>query len=112
MMAIDQELKGWIAEFVGAQSEGSAVETWVNHVLGRIVDAVPQVRDDAALQSVVRSACDAHWRSFLANLGQPTQTFHLVQEAREVPMVVAQHGYGLPVIFEIYTAGEQAVWEF
>lgn len=111
-MVFDQDLKSWVAEFVGAESEGGAVDTWVSHVLGNIVSQVPQVRDDASLQSVVRSACDAHWRSFLVNLGQPKQTFHLVQEAREVPMVVAQHGYGLPVIFEIYTAGEQAVWEF
>lgn len=111
-MAFDQELKSWVAHFVGVESEGSAVDRWVQHVLGRIVSEVAQVRDDPALQSVVRNACDAHWRSFLANLGQPTQTFHLVQEAREVPMVVAQHGYGLPVIFEMYTAGEQAVWEF
>lgn len=111
-MAFDRNLKSWVAEFVGAESEGTAVDTWVSHVLGTIVANVAPVRDDAALQSVVRSACHAHWRSFLANLGQPTQTFHLVQEAREVPMVVAQHGYGLPVIFDIYTAGEQAVWEF
>lgn len=109
---VDVQLRAWIAEFVAAESEGLAVERWVGLVLGRIVDQVAQVRDDPALQNAVRDACDAHWRSFLANLGQPEQTFHFVQEARDVPLVVAQHGYPLPVIFEIYTAGEQAVWEF
>lgn len=109
---LDLNLKLWVTEFVGAESESTAVETWVARVLGRIVASVPEVRDDAVLQNAVREACDAHWRSFLANLGQPEQTFHLVQEAREVPMVTAQHGYSLPVIFQIYTAGEQAVWEF
>lgn len=111
-MSFDQELKKWIAAFVGAESEGSAVEKWVLRVLRRIIEQVAEVREDAALQSMVRDACDAHWRAFLANLGQPVQTFHLVQEARQVPLVVAQHGYPLPVVFEIYTAAEQAVWEF
>lgn len=109
---LDLDLKQWVTEFVGSESEGAAVETWVARVLDRIVRSVPEVRDDAALQNMVKDACDAHWRSFLANLGQPEQTFHLVQEAREVPLVAAQHGYPLPVIFQIYTAGEQAVWEF
>ncbi len=109
---MDERLRSWILDFVGAASEAPAVDGWVNHVLGRIVGEVDEVRDDAALQSVVKSACDAHWRAFLANLGQPEQTFHLVHEARDVPLVLAQHGYALPVIFEIYTAGEQAVWEF
>lgn len=112
LVSFDRDLRRWVGEFVGVESEGAAVDAWVAHVLGRIVDQVPEVREDAALQGVVRDACDAHWRSFLANLGQPEQTFHLVHEARHVPLVVAQHGYPLPVIFQIYTAGEQAVWEF
>lgn len=111
-MSFTSDLKRWIGDFVSAASDNTAVDAWVAHVLGRIVDVVPEVRQDAALQSVVRDACDAHWRSFLANLGQPEQTFHLVQEARQVPLVVAQHGYPLPILFQIYTAGEQAVWEF
>lgn len=108
----DLQLKKWILDFVKAESEGTAVETWVGRVLSRIVRDLAEVRDDAALQRVVKDACTAHWRAFLANLAQPEQTFHLVQEAREVPMVVAQHGYPLPVIFQMYTAAEQAVWEF
>lgn len=111
-MSVDADLKRWVSEFVGAESGGGAVDTWVSRVLGRIVADVPEVRDDAALQNTVKDACDAHWRAFLANLGQPEQTFHLVQEAREVPLIAAQHGYPLPVLFQIYTAAEQAVWAF
>jgi hypothetical protein len=111
-VSFDNDLKRWIGDFVGSASDNTAVDAWVAHVLGRIVAVVPEAGRDAALQSVVRDACAAHWRSFLANLGQPEQTFHLVQEAKEVPVVVAQHGYALPVLFQIYTAGEQAVWEF
>ncbi len=106
------DLRSWITAFVATESQSDATERWVNRVHGRIVDEVDQVREDAAVQSVIRDACEAHWRAFLANLGQPRQTFHLVEEARLVPIVVAQHGYPLPVIFDIYTSGEQAVWEF
>lgn len=108
----NRELRNWVAEFVTTESQSEATERWVNQVHGRIVDQVGQVRQDPAVQNVIRDACEAHWRAFLANLGQPVQTFHLVEEARLVPIVAAQHGYPLTVIFDIYTSGEQAVWEF
>jgi len=111
-MSVEGALRQWITDFVAAASEGAAVDLWVDRVASRIESDVEVVRGDAALQSVIRAACDAHWRAFLANLGQPQQTFHLVQEARDIPLIVAQHGYAMPVVFDIYTAGEQAVWEF
>ena len=88
----NRELRNWVAEFVTTESQSEATERWVNQVHGRIVDQVDQVRQDPAVQNVIRDACEAHWRAFLANLGQPVQTFHLVEEARLAPIVAAQHG--------------------
>lgn len=111
-MALDQQLDEWVSVFVEEQSRSDAVVSWVALVLGRIVEQVPEVAQDATLQASVENACRAHWRAFLANLGQPEQTFLLVQEARDVAQVIAQRGYPLTMVFSIYTAGEQAVWEF
>ncbi|MDN5743762.1 MAG: helix-turn-helix domain-containing protein [Nocardioidaceae bacterium] len=111
-MSSDSDLRKWVTDFVAAFSQRSAVETWVDRISTRIIDEVGEVRNDPVIRATVRAACDAHWRAFLANLGQPRQTFHLVQEARDMPLLVAQHGYGVPVVFAIYAAAEQAQWEF
>ncbi|MFS3128226.1 PucR family transcriptional regulator [Nocardioides sp. Bht2] len=102
----------WVSVFVEEQSRSDAMVSWVALVLGRIVEQLPEVAEDATLQAAVEDACREHWRAFLANLRQPEQTFHLVQEARDVAQVIAQRGYPLTLVFSIYTAGEQAVWEF
>jgi hypothetical protein len=111
-MAKDDALDALIADFIAAESEPGALDTWVERITGPTLRDVPAIAGDAVLAESLQLSVRTHWLAFLASLREPPREVQLVQAAAVFAADMALRGRPLTELFQTYRVAQKAVWDY
>ena len=111
-MSKDDALEALVEEFVTAESQPEALDSWVERIARPTLTQIPDLARDAVLADSLRASIRAHWLAFLASIREPAREVVLVQAAADFAAEMAHRGHPLTELFETYRVAQKAVWDY
>lgn len=111
-MSKDDALEALVEEFVTAESQPEALDSWVERIARPTLTQIPDLARDAVLADSLRASIRAHWLAFLASIREPAREVVLVQAAADFASEMAHRGHPLTELFETYRVAQKAVWDY
>jgi hypothetical protein len=104
-------LRDWLEDFVERASQDDVVDRFVTKVDEAIMAQTPLLAGDPSLVQELHKSTRAHWRSFVALLGDDYRLV-LPSQAVDLALSLARRGHDLVVLLKIYRVGQQSTFEF
>lgn len=102
----------WFVDFVAGEGDPARVDAWVDRIARTILAEVPEVAEDAALATLMRTSVKSHWLAFLERLTAPAGEVALVMPAQEFAARLAERQIHLATLFKVYRIAQQGTWRY
>lgn len=109
---VPSEIAPWLLTYVAEQARPEHLDAWVGRIMTAIFDEMSDMRGVDGIEGMMRATVREHWVTFLADIVQPTQHFHLVDEARHLAALLAELQVPLETLIRFYRVAQLEVWAY